>query len=343
MSFSKVFIEGMAYSLPESIVTSAEIEKELSPLYKRINLTIGRLELMTGIKERRFWSSSHKVSRASAAAGSKLLDNQSINPDEVDLLIHAAVCRDRLEPATASYVHRLMGLGGKTQLLDISNACLGFLNALVLASSMIEQGMIKRAIIVAGENGKPLVDETIRILNDSSMNRKTIKPYFANLTIGSAAVAWSIVHKDLVSRDSPRLSQFAYSTDTSQNHLCEGEQSSRGMVMQTDSEDLLHAGINLANKTWSSFLSKCNWDCESPETVITHQVGKAHQMEIEKALGYDPAKSHSSFPTLGNCGSVSLPITYTMASEQDDSLLTKRTALLGIGSGLSSLMLSLNN
>ena len=77
-----------------------------------------------------------------------------------------------------------MGLGPDTQILDVSNACLGFLNALILAGSMIEQGTINRAIIVAGENGKPLVDETVRLLNESNFDRKSIKPYFANLTIG---------------------------------------------------------------------------------------------------------------------------------------------------------------
>ena len=102
-----------------------------------------------------------------------------------------------MEPATASYVHRLMGLGPKTQILDISNACLGFLNALILAGSLIETGQIRRAILVAGENGAPLVDKTIELLNEGPYDRKSIKPFFANLTIGAGAVAWSITRRDL--------------------------------------------------------------------------------------------------------------------------------------------------
>ena len=45
MSFSKVVIEKMAYSLPPNIVRSEELEESLSPLYDRLNLNIGRLEL----------------------------------------------------------------------------------------------------------------------------------------------------------------------------------------------------------------------------------------------------------------------------------------------------------
>ena len=79
------------------------------------------------------------------------------------------------------------------------------------------------------------------------------------------------------------------------------------------------------------------------ELVITHQVGKAHQQEIEKALSYDPQNSFTTYESLGNCGSVSLPITYTLACEQNAAFLKSKSALLGIGSGLSSLMLALNN
>jgi 3-oxoacyl-[acyl-carrier-protein] synthase-3 len=343
MSFNKVIIEKMAYSLPPHIVSSEELEENLAPIYERLNLQVGRLELMTGIKERRFWDSTQQASQSSAEAGLKLLNEGNIDPNEVDLLIHSAVCRDRLEPATASYVHNLMGLGPDTQILDVSNACLGFLNALILAGSMIEQGTINRAIIVAGENGKPLVDETVRLLNESNFDRKSIKPYFANLTIGGGAVAWSLCRKASEHAACPSLSQFASSTDTSHNRLCEGDQSMGGMLMQTDSEELLHAGIKVATLAWKKFLQVSKWDSQSPELVVTHQVGKAHQFEIEKALGYDSVKSFTSYESLGNCGSVSLPITYTLACEQNQNYLKKKSALLGIGSGLSSLMLALNN
>ena len=156
MKFENVGIEGMAYSLPSEAVSSIQLEQRLAPLYERLNLRPGRLELMTGIKERRFWPADMNPSVASAQAGRNLL-KKGIAPDGIDLLIHSAVCRDRLEPATASYVHGLMDLGGNTQILDVSNACLGFVNAVTLAAGMIECGQINRAVILAGENSKPLV------------------------------------------------------------------------------------------------------------------------------------------------------------------------------------------
>ncbi|MBT3668374.1 MAG: 3-oxoacyl-ACP synthase III [Opitutae bacterium] len=340
-NFKNVVIEGMAYALPSEIYSSKRIEEQLNPLYKRLNLPQGRLELMTGIKERRFWPSSHRPSEASAKAGRNLLA-KGIKKEEVDLLIHSSVCRDRLEPATASYVHRLLGLSGNTQILDISNACLGFINAIILAAGMIESGQIKRAMIVAGENGKPLVDKTIKILNQENLSRKDIKPFFANLTIGAGAVAWSIAHKDLLPKNCPRLGSFVCETDTSHNHLCEGDSSGDELVMQTDSEALLHAGISVAHKAWSKFTKSNDIQKLNPDLIVTHQVGKVHTKAVFEALKLPLDKNYSTFENLGNCGSVSLPLTYTHACEKFPSMLEKPAVLLGIGSGLSSIMLSIN-
>ena len=340
-SFQKVSIEKMAYSLPEEAFSSEDLENELELLYKRLNLPKGRLELMTGLKERRFWPSNYEPSSASAEAGEKLLA-MGVDKDEIDLLIHSSVCRDRLEPATASYVHRKLNLSNKTQILDISNACLGFINSLILASGMIESGQIKRAMIVAGENGKPLVDRTLKILNHSNFSRKEIKPFFANLTIGAGAVAWTIARSDLVSGHAPKISSFACETDTSHNHLCEGDSEGDELVMQTNSEELLHAGISVASRTWDKFKKVTNWNPGTPELIVTHQVGKAHTKAIFDELNLDIAKNHSTFEFLGNCGSASLPITYTHACEENHDRLLSPAVLLGIGSGLSSIMVSIN-
>jgi len=92
------------------------------------------------------------------------------------LFIHAAVSRDMMEPATASFAHRKIGLPGTAQIFDVSNACLGFLNSLTVAAGLIESGQIKCALVVAGENGRPLVEQTIATLLARPLNRNEIKP-----------------------------------------------------------------------------------------------------------------------------------------------------------------------
>ncbi len=339
-------LEPPVEALPEEAWSSDELEARLRPVYERLKLPEGRLELMTGIRERRFWPRGTLPSEISAQAGAAFLEQQPTHPREsIDLLIHGAVCRDRLEPATASYVHRRLGLPAHTQIMDVSNACLGFLNALVLAGGLIESGQIERALIVAGENGRPLVENTIeRMNNDHSLTRKTIKPFFANLTIGAGGVAAVLCHERHASPRALRLLGGAGETDTSANELCQGDTAELGgLDMQTDSEALLEAGIGVARRCWTKFLAETGWQTATPQRIVTHQVGRRHREALYGALGLDLQRDFSSFEQLGNIGAVSLPLTLGRAVAAQAITPQTPTALLGIGSGLSSLMLALGS
>lgn len=342
MKWKNVVIESLTAELPPERWTSDFIEKKLEPLYKRLRLPAGRLELMTGIRERRFWKKQIRPSEASALAGKSAMKEAGLVPADIDLLLHASVCRDRLEPATAAYVHGLLGFLPKTQFFDISNACLGFLNAVSVAASMIESGQIRRALVCSGENGKPLVENCIEKLNaDRTLSRNAIKPYFANLTIGAGAVAAVISHVDVARKKIAAVLGGVVEADSCANTLCEGDTAGNGLAMQTDSEKLLGAGISLATRAWKNFKNTLGWTEETPARVITHQVGSRHTSELFSALGLDRAKDWPSFQFLGNVGSVSVPATLELARRSGAIAAGDKVALLGIGSGLSTMMLGL--
>lgn len=342
MRFQHTCIESLASALPEEILSSTEIEKRLSPLYERLRLPEGRLELMTGIKERRIWPESTQPSDASAAAGKAALAKSSINADQVELFIHSAVCRDMLEPATAAFAHHKIGLPATAQIFDVSNACLGFLNSLTIAANMIESGQIKCALIVSGENSRPLVEETINTLNTANLDRNGIKPYFANLTIGSGAVGAVVCHEDLVKGAKHRLVGGVARAATAHSELCQGDtHGADALAMQTDSEALLIAGVGLARETWSDFTTETGWNEPEINRFICHQVGSIHRRKLYAALGLDLAKDFSTFETLGNTGSVALPVTLANAIDQNEIGEGTKVGLLGIGSGLNCLMLAL--
>lgn len=341
MRFSNVRIESLAVALPDEILTSAAIEEELRPLYERLKLPFGRLELMTGIRERRVWPTGTRPSDASAAAGKAVLAQSALKADQVELFIHAAVSRDMLEPATASFAHRQIGLPTTAQIFDVSNACLGFLNSLTVAAAMIESGQIRCALVVAGEHGRPLVDQTLRTLREKPLTRNEIKPFFANLTIGSGAVGAVVCHKDLAPAGHKLLGGVAR-TATQHSALCQGDtHGAEALAMQTDSEQLLVAGVELARATWTHFTTTTGMDATNTDRFICHQVGSVHRRKLYETLGLDLTKDFSTFETLGNMGSVSLPATLALAVQQGAVKVGDSVGLLGIGSGLNCLMLAL--
>jgi 3-oxoacyl-[acyl-carrier-protein] synthase-3 len=342
MKFEHVCIESIAVALPVETWTSTDLEARLRPLYERLRLPFGRLELMSGIRERRLWPPGTKPSDASAAAGRAVLDRSALKPEQIETFMHAAVSRDLLEPATAAFAHRKIGLPPRAQIFDVSNACLGFLNSLTILAAMIESGQIRCGMVVAGENGRPLVERTVQHLLAASLDRNQIKPFFANLTIGSGAAAAIVCHRSLVRGRAHRLLGGICLAATEHSGLCQGDATEgEGLEMQTDSEQLLLAGVDVARRTWTAFKDVTGWTEALVDRFVCHQVGRRHRSKLYEALGLDLAKDFSTFETLGNMGSVSLPATLVKAIEGGAVSEGNRVALLGIGSGISCMMLAL--
>ncbi len=343
MRFERVCIESVACELPPNVVTSDEVEQRLAPVYDRLKLPYGRLELMTGIRERRFWDPGTRPSDAAVLAGRKALEAAGVEAGEVGCLIHASVCRNFLEPATASVVHHELGLPNEAVMFDLSNACLGVLNGMAVAATLIEAGQIHTALIVSGETAEGLHEATIeRILSDENLTRASFKTHFASLTIGSGAAAVLLTHADR-SRTGHQFLGGAVRTDSRANELCREDTqtapSETGPLMATDSEALLHAGIALAAQTWDATKAELGWTNDTPDHIFTHQVGAAHRRLLFQTLELDTAKDFPTVRTLGNTGSAALPTAFALGAEQKPLRAGDLVALLGIGSGLSSLML----
>ncbi len=342
MHYSKVCLHTFAYALPPRVLTSQAIEERLAPLYKRLKLPAGRLELMSGIRERRLWNSGTKPSEGAAKAGQAVMDKADLDPESIECLIFTSVSRDMMEPATASFVHNSLGLSEDCLLFDLSNACLGFLDGMVMLANMIELGQVRNGLIVAGETAEELIESTIQaLLNDVELTRKGIKPAFASLTIGSGSVALYMCSLN-PTMDKPRLIQGAWKANTRHSDLCQGAQNGvDSTLMNTDSEELLRRGVETAHITWQEFSSIPGWNDDDVDRFFCHQVGSAHARLLFETLGLDSQKNFETLQMLGNVGSVSAPITMAMAIEQGVYQHGEKAALLGIGSGINCLMLGI--
>jgi acyl-CoA:acyl-CoA alkyltransferase len=346
MRYQHVCLESLGYVLPDEIVTSEQIEARLAPLYQRLGLAVGRLELMTGIRERRFWPRGMLPSEKSVESGERAIAAASFDRAEIGALVHASVCRDHLEPATACRVHHRLGLSRSCLVYDVSNACLGILNGMVQVANMIELGQIRAGLVVGTESGRPLVETTIEQLNaDTSLTRSDLKRAIASLTIGSGSAAVLLVHKDL-SRAQNRLLTAVARAETEYHELCQSgrDESIAGdmrPLMDTDSERLMEEGIRAGAETFAAFQSEAGWSTADIHKTFCHQVTATHRKLMLLALGLDPRIDFPTVETLGNTGSVALPLALALGVEQGHLAPRDRVALLGIGSGINVLMMAI--
>jgi 3-oxoacyl-[acyl-carrier-protein] synthase III len=342
MRYQNVCLEALAYTLPDEVLTSDEIERRLEPLYRRLRLPEGRLELMTGIRERRLWPKGTRISDMSIVSGEKALAAAGIDRSQIGALVHGSVCRDQLEPATACRVHHSLGLPAKCLAYDISNACLGLLNGMVEVANLIELGQIQAGLVVGTEDSRPLLEGTIAELNQrTSLTRNDIKTAVASLTIGSASAAVLLTHRD-VSKTGHRIVSAVARAHTQHYQLCEGDHvgTEAGMLMQTDSEKLLEAGVETGAMTFADLLNDTQWSASDVTRSICHQVGGTHRKQMLESLGLKVENDFATFPWLGNTGSAALPSAMALAGEAGFLREGDKVAMLGIGSGINSLMIA---
>jgi 3-oxoacyl-[acyl-carrier-protein] synthase III len=321
MRYRNVCVEAFGHELPRRVVTSASLEERLATVYARVNRSFGRLELMTGVRERRVWEEGTPPSLPSTLAAEKAIARAGIEKKDIECLLHTSVSRDFLEPATATVVHNALGLPSTATIFDISNACLGFVNGMVTLANMIELGQIKAGIVVACESGGRMTEATIKeLLGDTGITRGKLKAGLASLTMGSGAVSVVMTHSS-ISRSGHRLLG--------------------GVVRNASFEGILPSGLPLAAETWEALKRELGWTEAQVDRVFTHQVSAVHHELLFDTLKLDKAKGFSTVEYLGNIGSVSLPISVAIGIEQGRLKPRDMVAMMAAGSGLNSIMLGL--
>jgi 3-oxoacyl-[acyl-carrier-protein] synthase-3 len=344
MKYSRVFIDAIGYELPPVVVTTQELEARLRPVYETLRLAEGQLEALTGISERRWWEPGYPPSRGAVRAARKALAMSNVRPQDVEVLLYAAVCREEFEPATACRVAAELGINPET-VYDISNACLGVLNGIVDIANRIELGQVRAGLVVSCETAREINDAMIETMLQSR-SMEVFKKSLATLTGGSGAVAVLVTDGSFCKEPRRRVVGGTMQADPQYHGLCrwglEGVLSAARQFMSTDSVAVLRYGVELGLRTWFAFLNRLGWASDMVDKVICHQVGASHRDSILKALGIAEEKEYSTYQFLGNMGTVSLPLTAALAEEREFLRPGDRVGFLGIGSGLNCLMLGVD-
>ncbi|TRW47491.1 3-oxoacyl-ACP synthase III [Georgenia yuyongxinii] len=315
------------------VVTSAEFEQRLAPARRRLRLPDNLLERVSGVRERRWWQAGTAFEDMAAEAGSKALAEAGVDPGEVGLLINTSVSRSSLEPSVAVRIHDRMGLPSSALNFDITNACVGFVNGLQMASAMIEAGQIEYAVVVNSEDVRSTQEDTLERLLAEGATRKDYTYQFASLTLGDGAAA-AVVGRASTRPDGHRILGGVARAGTEHHDLCVG---SFGK-MTTDTKKLLSNGLKLVTDAWHE-AERDGWSWRAMDRYVTHQISTPYTQAIVDAMDLDPAAVPITFDRWGNVGPASIAMTL---SEQAESLSAgDRVMCLGVGSGLNTAMLEL--
>jgi len=336
MRFENVSIYGVAHVDAPIRVPSEEIEERLAPTLQRLEMRADLIRDLSGIIERRILEEGMQPSDIAAQAAEKAIEQAGINREQLGILVNTSVCRDYIEPSTASIVHSKLGLPETCMNFDLGNACLAFINGMDMVGNMIEQGQIDYGIVVNGESSKFSTEKTIEKLLEPDIDEETFRSNFATLTLGSGSAAMVLGRSELSEGGHPFLGGVNLAA-TEHNRLCYGQVD--GMV--THGHELLTAGLGLAARTWKKAVDEFGWRIEDFDHCVLHQVSKVHTEQFCQIVGLDIDSVFRLYPYFANIGPAGVPIVLSKLNDEGRLKSGDRIAVMGIGSGLNCTMAEL--
>jgi 3-oxoacyl-[acyl-carrier-protein] synthase III len=224
-------------------------------------------------------------------------------------------------------VHHQLGLPTSCMNFDIANACLGFVNGIQLAATMIDSGQADYALLVDCEGMRVPQERTLERLARPETTASDFRENFATLTLGSGSAAMVLGRSDL-HPEGHRIVGGVSRAGTEHHDLCVGDLAE----MRTDSKKLFDAGLALAVETWRDAKDEFDWD--GIDWFVAHQTSTAHIRAMAASVDCDPARFPMTVQKYGNMGPAAVP--FTLAKHVDNLRAGDRVLLLGIGSGLNT-------
>lgn len=246
--------------------------------------------------------------------------------EQVDAIVYVTSTGDLVAPGNAHLLHSKLGFGSSFLLLDINDACTGFVRALFVSQSLVATGAAKAVLIV-------LSDTYTKLYEPSNLK---VSPLFAD---GASALIISKhelqgVPNDVVFRTWELLSS---------SFLSEGKNASElaiSRIGNTDSLGELYmngAGVfnfvlRNINGSVSSLLAGAEIALPEVDEWYVHQGSRAVVNAVEKVLEV-PENGLFRAGDYGNVVGSSIP--FQLFAERDQSHTGGIVGLLGFGVGLT--------
>ncbi|XVQ09779.1 3-oxoacyl-ACP synthase III family protein [Spirillospora sp. CA-255316] len=332
MSTTHTRLAAVAAHLPETTLTTAELEDLLAERNPGLDVPRGLILDGSGVRRRHVADPSERPSDLAVAAGRKLLDDHGVYPDDLDLLIYAGVSADAVEPATAHMV--AAKLGAHCPVFDVRNACNSVLNAIELADTLITCGRYRRVLICCGEQPTAITPWDV----DSAEEFLTVAASYTVSDVGAAllleagaspgvlahgfsahSAAWEAAVVPLLEASSdpltgpPRFGPL----------LVNGIKLLRGF--EKIDPTVFHKPLADLGLTWD--------DCAA---ICVHQASLPMLWKFCDHVGIPPGKVVVTIAQHGNLVAATLPVQLAMAVESGRVRRGDLVALIGLASGVSA-------
>lgn len=334
ISYKNVGITAMAACVPKNVIDNYHYDLDIWP-EEEVKKVVDKV----GVKERRFADKDTCSSDLCFAAAEKLIADNNINKNEIDLVVFLSQTPDYRMPATSILLQDRLGLPMSTMAFDISLGCAGFISALSIVYAMMQNHGFRKALLLDGETRSKVY------------SRKDRREAFI---FGDAGIA-ALIERDenfgeshfSINSDGSRgklimIPAGGYRKMSSVETLQEKVVDEYGNIRseehgQMNGADVFNFVIVEIPKDIKRLLTCTGDDIQSMDYYVFHQANSFINNYIAKKMKLDKERIPWTIQKYGNTSSVSVPL--TIISELKDKLSGNKKLLLsafGVGMAWAS-------
>ncbi len=293
-------ILGTGHYVPNQIVSNHDLEKIVDTSDEWI---VSR----TGIKERR--KINHETTHEMAYLASKnALEEAKIDASEIDIIVVATITENQKTPAVANFVAGLLGIEHDVMSFDLNAACTGFVYALEVAASLIQQPKYRKALVIGAETLSNVLDYT---------DRNTC------ILFGDGAGAVVI--------EKGKEDQLGYFYNTSRPDMT--NTLDVGKFIKMDGRKVFLFAVEVIEKSIIKVLEDAHLTLEDIDHIIPHQANERIILAVSKSMNVSMDKFVMNIASYGNTSAASIPLTLSEYKKKHSK--TKTLLFVGFGGGFT--------
>ncbi len=328
LEVKNVAVRGMAVAVPRTCEQNSDIYSKWGGFENFV--------ATTGIERRRVVNEATCSSDLCVAAAERIMADMNWDKDGIDALIFVSQTPDYILPATSNLIQTRLGLKEGCFVLDISLGCSGWVYAMMVLSSLMQNGTIKRGLVLAGDT----------ISKFCSPDDKSTYPLFGDAGTATA-LEWEenvnpirfCMNSDGNGYETIIIRDGGYrniATPASFAKMDNGDGIVRSrMNLELDGMSVFSFGISKAPQVIKQLADNYSIDLESVDIFTFHQANMFMNEKIRKKLKLPVDKVPYSLSDYGNTSCASIPL--TLVTQRAEALRNNKISHIacGFGVGLS--------
>lgn len=305
LHFSGVGVSALSAAIPKNVINNYEYTGYFDAA--QVKQVVDKV----GIVERRFADDRTCSSDLCYAAAEKLISDNNIDREEIDLLVFISQTPDYRMPATSVILQDRLRLPKSTVAFDITLGCSAFIYGLSVVFSMMRAGGLRKALILDGETRSkvysPKDRRTAFLFGDAGVaalvenSEKFADSFFSLNSDGS--------REDLI-----KIPGGGYRNPSSEGTIKEKVVDEYGNIRSDEQgymkgADVFNFVISEIPKDIRRLMEYSKTGVSDIDYYILHQANKFINSYLAKKLKFDSAKIPSTIEKYGNTSSVSVPLT----------------------------------